>query len=48
MRRRWAAAPLGGGEGSSPVTETASLRTVTAAYSIGRVEIPVGSRPANT
>ena len=36
------------GEGASLVTDPASLRTVTIAYSIGRVAIPVGSRPAST
>ena len=36
------------GEGVPLVTGPASLRTVTAAYSIGRVAMPVGSRPAST
>ena len=48
MRRPWATAPLGDGEGASTVTEPASLRMVTMDYSIGRVAIPLGSRPAST
>jgi hypothetical protein len=39
---------LGTGTGVALVTNPASLRTVTAAYSIGRVAMPEGSRPAST
>ena len=48
IRRPWATAPPGDGEGTSLVTGPGSLRMVTVAYSIGRVAIPFGSRPAST
>ena len=48
IRRPWATAAPGDGEGDSLATGPVSLRMVTAAYSIGRVAIPLGSRPAST
>ena len=48
IRRPWATTPFDDSEVASPVTEPGSLRMVTIAYSIGRVPIPVGSRPAST
>ena len=41
-------ASIGDGDRASLVTEPGSLRMVTTTYSIGRVAIPAGSRPAST
>ena len=48
IRRPRATAAPGDGEGVSFVTGPVSLRMVTIVYSIGRVAIPRGSRPAST